>query len=717
MSKYYGSYSQYLGAQRCCDLRGQGPKGPEGPVGPAAIGERGMTGPAGMSFTGPTGRGCRGPTGEPGPAGGPTGAPGATGATGPNVWDSGTYTIGSNIFTGIGYTGNVGIFGDLNVVGNLDMSCSLIQDVSGIYFCDGTYVGHGNSFDISSNEDIQITSSNNIIIESSGTSSVTVKTGNNNRYTIDDTGFQTFQGGMTYNNATNTLTAGTFVGTLQPSTESISGTTAIDPAVSVSFISGSTHSLATSTIAGTRKVIINSNPNVFSNITNVWNSTSDTTSTVYDLAYDSIRNRMYIGGTFKTYNGVTGCDGICYYDFATGLFNNLGTGIFSTGTAAVLGILVDNASNFLYISGQFSSVNGVSANNVAYYDLNLGTWYQMGSGLVTSFITGFTKNKWIQVGTDIYLADKFTSAGGVANTGYIAKWDSIDLSWNSLGNGLSGASVVNDIVYDSTDNVLWIGGLFSSAGGISGTQNFAKWNLSTSQWQSPSSTVVPSIITNLNLLTTNKLFISTISTRIPSSTGIVVQKSCYFDKTTATFSNSEYSFFGADSNNSSSFLDDDGVVWLNTNSSLVNLNFTGGDTSSTNGDPSNKRVSALYGGLCFWDSTSSSWVGIFGYTAGQNINVRAISRTNVAGEYWIAGDINFLDGTLMNLNGIMKMNKNNISTVSTTNFIKSGRTDYTRALMFYQGQNMDLISDGSKWVVLNDSNNNNAYMSPCVRYI
>ena len=68
MSKYYGSYSQYLGAQRCCDLRGQGPQGPEGPVGPAAIGERGMTGPAGMSFTGPTGRGCRGPTGEPGPA-------------------------------------------------------------------------------------------------------------------------------------------------------------------------------------------------------------------------------------------------------------------------------------------------------------------------------------------------------------------------------------------------------------------------------------------------------------------------------------------------------------------------------------------------------------------------------------------------------------------------------------------------------------------------
>lgn len=53
MSKYYGTYSQYLGAQRCCDLRGQGPQGPAGPPGPSAIGERGYTGPTGQ--IGPTG--------------------------------------------------------------------------------------------------------------------------------------------------------------------------------------------------------------------------------------------------------------------------------------------------------------------------------------------------------------------------------------------------------------------------------------------------------------------------------------------------------------------------------------------------------------------------------------------------------------------------------------------------------------------------------------
>ena len=69
MSRYYANYPQYLGAQKCCNIRTQGPEGPVGPQGPAGVGERGWTGPAGQSFTGPTGRGCRGGTGEQGPTG------------------------------------------------------------------------------------------------------------------------------------------------------------------------------------------------------------------------------------------------------------------------------------------------------------------------------------------------------------------------------------------------------------------------------------------------------------------------------------------------------------------------------------------------------------------------------------------------------------------------------------------------------------------------
>ena len=107
MSRYYANYGQYLGAQRCCDLRGQGPQGPAGPTGPSAIGQRGFTGPAGESYTGPTGRGCRGPTG---PGGGPIGP---TGATGPSFWDASGNSA-------IKYINDVYIGGKLNVDGLID---------------------------------------------------------------------------------------------------------------------------------------------------------------------------------------------------------------------------------------------------------------------------------------------------------------------------------------------------------------------------------------------------------------------------------------------------------------------------------------------------------------------------------------------------------------------------------------------------------------------
>lgn len=68
MSNYYGTYSQYLGAQRCCNLKTQGPPGPQGPTGPAAIGPPGYTGPTGQSsgFTGPTGLSYWDPSGATG---------------------------------------------------------------------------------------------------------------------------------------------------------------------------------------------------------------------------------------------------------------------------------------------------------------------------------------------------------------------------------------------------------------------------------------------------------------------------------------------------------------------------------------------------------------------------------------------------------------------------------------------------------------------------
>ena len=133
MSRYYGTYSQYFGAQRCCNLKVQGPQGPQGPTGFSQIGPRGTTGQTGSSYTGPTGRGCRGPTGEPGnPSGltGYTGEIGPTGVTGPTgnpYWDpSGSTTIQ--------YSGDVYIDGTLNVSGgfiNMTSTSSIDIEATG----------------------------------------------------------------------------------------------------------------------------------------------------------------------------------------------------------------------------------------------------------------------------------------------------------------------------------------------------------------------------------------------------------------------------------------------------------------------------------------------------------------------------------------------------------------------------------------------------------
>jgi hypothetical protein len=84
MSKYYGNYSNYLGAQKCCDLKVQGSIGPTGPTGYSQIGPRGYTG-----------------------------TPGNTGSTGP-TGPAGTFG-----------EGNVDISGNLTVIGNTDLSGNL----------------------------------------------------------------------------------------------------------------------------------------------------------------------------------------------------------------------------------------------------------------------------------------------------------------------------------------------------------------------------------------------------------------------------------------------------------------------------------------------------------------------------------------------------------------------------------------------------------------
>jgi collagen type VII alpha len=155
MSSYYGTYSQYLGSQRCCNLKTQGSQGPPGPTGPASIGPIGYTGATGvqgptgftgspgtLGFTGVTGytgrTGDTGQTGRTGPTG-PTGAQGipgtatltgATGATGFSYWSptgpTGIYYMGPV------YIPNGKLEIDQGTTGGLSNPMLILENNSGI---------------------------------------------------------------------------------------------------------------------------------------------------------------------------------------------------------------------------------------------------------------------------------------------------------------------------------------------------------------------------------------------------------------------------------------------------------------------------------------------------------------------------------------------------------------------------------------------------------
>ncbi len=122
------SYSNYLGAKKCCNANlaktvtgPQGQKGAQGGLGP--YGQQGSTGAQGLR--GATGPCCRGPTGVPGVTGA-QGTTGSQGATGNSLW----IDMNDTGYTGIGVTGiDVLIYGNLLVTGAIDPTSLTLTEI------------------------------------------------------------------------------------------------------------------------------------------------------------------------------------------------------------------------------------------------------------------------------------------------------------------------------------------------------------------------------------------------------------------------------------------------------------------------------------------------------------------------------------------------------------------------------------------------------------
>ena len=222
----------------------------------------------------------------------------------------------------------------------------------------------------------------------------------------------------------------------------------------------------------------------------VWTALGDGTGggnpDVTALAWDAGSGRLYVGGPFTTAGGATAnhlavWTGSAWSAVITGANNGVG----GVASSSVNALLVEGTT--LYVGGNFTSAGGTGANHIAQCacaDLANATW----SALPAGAPNGFEKSvqALAKAGDRLYATGSFTQAQGIISVSHIAQ---IDLGagtpvWAPLGAGLNEAA--SALALDGSQN-LYATGLFTQAGNttlgdVSGANYIAKWAPGTSTW-------------------------------------------------------------------------------------------------------------------------------------------------------------------------------------------------------------------------------------------
>ena len=174
---------------------------------------------------------------------------------------------------------------------------------------------------------------------------------------------------------------------------------------------------------------------------------------------------LVVAGSIQTAGGVPIKGGLAAWDGAS--WRDLGGVDFQPQALAVY-------NNDLIVGGNFDSAGGVPATNIARFD---GTsWHSLGAGLDGAEPPGIAYCDALAIyNGELIAGGKFQTAGGTTATN-IARWNGT--SWSPMGAGvgnplaiLGGVSALR--VHNN--NVLYIGGYFSTAGGLAAS-NIVQYN-------------------------------------------------------------------------------------------------------------------------------------------------------------------------------------------------------------------------------------------------
>ena len=181
----------------------------------------------------------------------------------------------------------------------------------------------------------------------------------------------------------------------------------------------------------------------------------------YAFALDSSNQKLYVGGNFTTAAGTT-VNRVAVYNITNSTWSALGTGLGGTGGVNGYAFALDSSNQKLYIGGDFTTANGSgSIQYVAVYNISNSTWSSLSTGVVGPAYTLALDSS----NQKLYVGGLFTTAGSVASRNYIAVWDIKSSTWAGLSTGLGGGGMyVQSLALDSSNNKLYVGGLFTTAG-------------------------------------------------------------------------------------------------------------------------------------------------------------------------------------------------------------------------------------------------------------
>lgn len=167
------------------------------------------------------------------------------------------------------------------------------------------------------------------------------------------------------------------------------------------------------------------------------------------------QNRLYVGGTFTGMGGVANTTRIAMWNGSA--WSALGTGANDVVRAIAIG-----PGDIVYIGGDFTTANAVSAIRVAVW--NGTTFAALSSGMDSSV-------RALAVGPNniLYAGGDFTTAGG-ATVVRTAFWNGA--AWFPMGAGLNTTVQILTVLSDGT---VWAGGGFTNTGGVALRSPIARW--------------------------------------------------------------------------------------------------------------------------------------------------------------------------------------------------------------------------------------------------